>query len=98
MTTPFIEKYIEAFNKLNEGQDQGTVLLARLGDFYEAYYTSAQLLGRCGATVCYRYCIPMAGVPYHCLDKYTSKLLDMGYRVCLMELDGSQTLITRGDH
>jgi len=95
MTTPFIERYIEEFNKLNAGKDRGVVLLARLGDFFEAYYSAAQILGHAGASVAHRYGIPCAGIPYHATGKYTDKILDMGYEVCLMESDGTKTFLRR---
>lgn len=93
--TPFVQNYITEFNKLNAGYDRDVVLMARLGDFFEAYYSAAKILGDVGACVTTRYGIPCAGIPCHATGKYTDKILNMGYEVCLMESDGTKTFLRR---
>ena len=67
------------------------LLLFRLGDFYELFLEDAEIgakvlditltsraRGKDGR-------IPMAGVPYHALDSYLSKLIKAGYKVAICE-------------
>lgn len=67
------------------------LLFFRLGDFYELFlddaHTGAQVLG---ITLTSRPKgkdgrIPMAGVPYHAVDNYLSKLVKAGYKVAICE-------------
>ncbi len=67
------------------------ILFYRLGDFYEMFNEDAKIgaeilditltkkaLGKDGN-------IPMAGVPYHAVDSYISKLVKAGYKIALCE-------------
>jgi DNA mismatch repair protein MutS len=71
-----------------------TLLLYRMGDFYELFYEDAvraqQLLD---ITLTHRGVsagdpIPMAGVPYHAVDGYLAKLLKLGESVAICEQIG----------
>jgi DNA mismatch repair protein MutS len=68
-----------------------TVLLFRLGDFYETFEEDAKITSRVlGLTLTKRNNgaagnIPLAGFPYHALDTYMPKLLKAGYRVAVCE-------------
>ena len=70
------------------------ILLFRLGDFYEMFMDDAKLgaeilnitltardRGKDGK-------IPMAGIPYHAIDSYLSKLVTAGYKVAISEQVG----------
>ena len=68
-----------------------TVLLFRIGDFYETFEADAELISReleivltsrskIGDTK-----IPLAGVPYHAVDGYIAKLIGRGYRVAICD-------------
>jgi len=71
-----------------------TLLLFRMGDFYEVFYDDARRAARlmditltsrgesAGAP------IPMAGIPYHALDGYLVKLLRKGESVAICEQVG----------
>src|SRR5258708_11318853 len=69
----------------------GTILLFRLGDFYETFEEDAGVASRVlGITLTKRGNgtagdIPLAGFPYHALDSYLPKLVKAGHRVAICE-------------
>ena len=80
--TPMMQQYYEMRGKLSGD----TLLLFRLGDFYEMFdndaYVGAAILG---ITLTRRHDIPMAGIPYHAADNYVGKLLKAGKKVAMCE-------------
>ncbi|TAE30752.1 MAG: DNA mismatch repair protein MutS [Candidatus Kapaibacterium sp.] len=68
-----------------------TVLLFRLGDFFETFEDDAVLTAKvCGITLTKRNNggadeTPLAGFPHHQLDNYLPKLVRAGYRVAVCE-------------
>ncbi|MBS4028246.1 MAG: DNA mismatch repair protein MutS [Ignavibacteriales bacterium] len=69
-----------------------TILLFRMGDFYETFEDDAVLTSKVlGITLTKRGKngaageIPLAGFPHHALDSYLPKLLKAGYRVAVCE-------------
>ncbi|MBA3814924.1 MAG: DNA mismatch repair protein MutS [Parachlamydiaceae bacterium] len=63
-----------------------SVLLFRMGDFYESFYDDAVLIAReLGLTLTKRQDIPMCGVPHHTCEAYIDKLVSKGYRVAVAE-------------
>lgn len=68
-----------------------TILLFRLGDFYETFEEDAGITARvCGITLTKRGNgsdseTPLAGFPHHQLDNYLPKLVRAGYRVAVCE-------------
>jgi DNA mismatch repair protein MutS len=84
--TPMMERYLEV-----KGQNPGSLLLFRMGDFYELFYDDAQLAARVlGLTLTSRdkasaNPVPMAGFPYHALESYLQKLITAGLRVAICE-------------
>jgi DNA mismatch repair protein MutS len=68
-----------------------TVLLFRLGDFYETFGDDAIITAKaCGITLTKRNNgaageMPLAGFPHHQLDNYLPKLVSAGYRVAVCE-------------
>ena len=68
-----------------------TILLYRLGDFYETFGDDAVRTAQaCGITLTKRNngggtAIPLAGFPHHQLDVYLPKLVRGGYRVAVCE-------------
>ena len=68
-----------------------TLLLFRLGDFYEMFFDDAIIASReLELTLTGRDCglperAPMCGVPYHALDTYLSRLIQKGYKVAICE-------------
>jgi DNA mismatch repair protein MutS len=82
MTTPMMQQFREA-----KVRYPGTIVFFRNGDFYELFEEDAEVGSRLlGITLTRRDKeIPMAGVPYHALDRYLGKLLQAGHRVAICE-------------
>src|ERR1700674_1448575 len=84
--TPAMQRYLEV-----KAQNPGTILLFRIGDFYELFYEDAQTAARVlGLTLTSRdkgstNPIPMAGFPYHQLDNYLRRLIQAGFRAAVCE-------------
>jgi DNA mismatch repair protein MutS len=84
--TPLMRQYHQMKDKYPD-----TILLFRLGDFYETFEDDAAIAARvCGITLTKRgngaeESTPLAGFPYHQLDNYLPKLVKAGYRVAVCE-------------
>lgn len=66
------------------------LLLFRMGDFYELFYTDAEKASQAlGLTLTSRdkgeNAVAMAGFPHHQLDSYMAKLIKQGFRVAVCE-------------
>ncbi|HEY0079542.1 MAG TPA: DNA mismatch repair protein MutS [Pyrinomonadaceae bacterium] len=67
------------------------LLLFRIGDFYEAFDDDARLLAReLGIVLTSKPMgrnlrIPLAGVPYHSLERHLARLISRGHRVAICE-------------
>ena len=72
-------------------QAPNTLLMFRLGDFYELFYEDAVTAAReLEITLTSRnkekgQAIPMCGVPYHAAEGYLSRLIQKGYRVAICD-------------
>ncbi|AIE84999.1 DNA mismatch repair protein MutS [Fimbriimonas ginsengisoli] len=99
--TPMLQQYFAA-----KAEHPGVLLAMRVGDFYEFYGEDAEtaaaaleitLTGREDAA---NGRIPMAGVPFHSVEKYLARLLQKGLKVALCDqLEDPKTakgLIKRG--
>ena len=66
-----------------------TLLLFRMGDFYELFYEDAKTAAReLEITLTARdreRQVPMCGVPYHAVEGYIGRLLQKGYRIAICE-------------
>ncbi len=83
--TPLMKQYFEIKEK-----HPGTILLFRVGDFYETFSDDAILVSKeLGITLTKRNNggdqTPLAGFPYHALDTYLPKLVKRGYKVAVCE-------------
>jgi DNA mismatch repair protein MutS len=83
--TPLMRQY----HKTKE-EHPGSILLFRVGDFYETFADDAQTVSsELGITLTKRNNgsdqTPLAGFPYHALDTYLPKLVKKGYRVAVCE-------------
>jgi len=83
--TPLMRQYDEV-----KAKHPGTILLFRVGDFYETFSDDAELVSKeLGITLTKRNNgsdqTPLAGFPYHALDTYLPKLVKRGYRVAVCE-------------
>ncbi len=68
------------------------LLLFRMGDFYETFYDDAITAARVlGITLTTRgkdrngQAVPLAGIPYHALEGYLTKLVRAGFKVAISE-------------
>lgn len=70
-----------------KAEHPGCVLFFRMGDFYEMFYEDAELAHKVmGVTLTQRTKgIPMAGVPYHAVDGYLSRMIKAGHRVAVCD-------------
>ncbi len=88
--TPYsavVQQYLEI-----RAENPGTLILFRVGSFYEAWFDEAELLARelglklssrpSGGTAP---AVPQAGFAHHALEGYLSRLLQRGYRVAMVE-------------
>ena len=84
--TPAMQQYVDL-----KKQHPDCVLFFRLGDFYEVFWEDAQLCSKLLDLVLTAKSktsdnpIPMAGMPYHSIDKYIAKLIKAGYKVALAD-------------
>jgi len=93
--TPMLKQYWELRRQLSAD----TLLLFRLGDFYELFFDDATQGSRLlGLTLTQRQGHPMAGIPYHAAPNYIKKLLDAGRKVAVCDQTEAATpgkLVTR---
>ena len=74
-------------------QHKDAILFFRMGDFYETFGDDAKLVSReLGITLTARNSgsggaekTPLAGVPYHAVEKYIAELVGSGYKVAVCE-------------
>lgn len=84
--TPMMERYREV-----KQQNPGSLLLFRMGDFYELFYDDAQTAAKIlGLTLTARdksseNPVPMAGFPHHQLENYLQKLIRSGFRAAICD-------------
>ncbi len=63
-----------------------SVLLFRVGDFYEAFGMDAKYISKAlGLVLTHRGDQPMAGIPHHALDVYLKKLVEQGNKVAICD-------------
>ncbi|WP_437190759.1 DNA mismatch repair protein MutS [Planctomicrobium sp. SH527] len=84
--TPMMQRYMEV-----KAETPGTILLFRMGDFYELFHEDAQTAAKIlGLTLTSRdktseNPVPMAGFPFHALEGYLRKLIAAGHRAAICE-------------
>lgn len=84
--TPMMQQY-QRFKQ----DHPDSILLFRMGDFYETFYDDAREASRIlGLTLTRRNNgkaneIPLAGLPYHALDTYLARLVKAGRKVAICE-------------
>src|SRR5690606_17922682 len=91
--TPMMQQYLRI-----KAEHADTLLFYRMGDFYELFYDDAKRaaelldisLTKRGASNGVP--IPMAGVPYHAVDNYLARLVQMGESVAICEQIGDPAL------
>ena len=82
--TPMMRQYLGV-----KKEHPGSVILFRMGDFFEAFYEDAEECARLlELTLTARSKekdIPMAGVPHHAIDTYLARLIELGRTVVLVD-------------
>ncbi|MBQ8683313.1 MAG: DNA mismatch repair protein MutS [Clostridia bacterium] len=84
--TPMMQQYWEIKN-----QNKDTIVMYRLGDFYEMFFEDAKVASReLELTLTGRDCgmkerAPMCGVPFHSYESYVARLIARGYKVAICE-------------
>ena len=84
--TPMMRQYFEIKNTCKD-----SILLYRLGDFYEMFFDDAKLVSEeLDLVLTGRDCgqeerAPMCGIPFHSAENYIAKLVKNGHKVCICE-------------
>jgi DNA mismatch repair protein MutS len=84
--TPLRRQYLEI-----KRRHPDAILLFRIGDFYEAFDDDARTVAReLGIVLTSKPMgknirVPLAGVPYHSLERYLARLINKGHRVAICE-------------
>ena len=91
--TPIRRQYLEI-----KAKHQDSILLFRLGDFYEAFDEDAKILARELDIVLTSRAmgkdtrVPLAGVPHFVIEKHLATLISRGHRVAICEQTSSVPL------
>ena len=84
--SPMMQQYLQIHDEYPD-----CLLLFRLGDFYELFFEDAKTASReLELTLTGRDCgleerAPMCGVPFHSVNTYIEKLIELGYKVAICE-------------
>lgn len=84
--TPMMMQYLKIKEKHPD-----TLILFRLGDFYELFFDDAKIASRelqlalTGKSAGTEEKVPMCGVPHHAISSYIDKLIAKGYKVGIVE-------------
>lgn len=95
--SPMMQQYFEIKKNYED-----TILLFRLGDFYEMFFDDAKIASKeLELVLTGRDCgqeerAPMCGVPFHSADGYIAKLVSRGYKVAICEQMEDPALVTKG--
>src|SRR5438270_12057601 len=80
--TPMMQQY----QRLRSSIPADTLLLFRLGDFYELFFEDAkEASALLNVALTKRNTVPMCGVPYHAAQSYIAKLIKAGKRVAICD-------------
>lgn len=84
--TPLRKQYLQIKKRF-----PGVIVFFRLGDFYETFDEDARITSReleivlTSREMGKGHKVPLAGIPYHALDNYLSRLISRGYKVAICE-------------
>ena len=82
LNTPVMQQYLDLKKKYSD-----CILLFRMGDFYEIFLEDAKKAAPVMdiALTQRQKQVPMAGIPYHSIENYLSRLLEAGFHVAIAE-------------
>ena len=86
MTTPARKQYLKI-----KSDHKDEILLFRMGDFYETFDEDARIISReleialTSREMGKGHKVPLAGIPYHALESYLTRLINRGFRVAICE-------------
>ena len=86
MTTPARKQYLKI-----KSDHKDEILLFRMGDFYETFDEDARIISRVleialtSREMGKGHKVPLAGIPYHALESYLTRLINRGFRVAICE-------------
>jgi DNA mismatch repair protein MutS len=89
LQTPMMKQFVSL-----KRQSEGSLLLFRMGDFYELFLQDAVIaanvleLNLTSRNKKDKEPIPMAGIPYHALEGYLPRLTNAGFKVAIAEQEG----------
>ena len=85
--TPAMKQYMDVKNKYKD-----CIVFFRMGDFFETFYEDAKITAKTLDIALTKrgiknsgQAIPLAGIPYHALDSYLSKMIKHGHKVAIVE-------------
>ena len=77
---------MQQYHRLRKSIPPDTLLLFRLGDFYELFFEDAKEASvLLNVALTKRNSVPMCGVPYHAAQNYIAKLIKAGRRVAICD-------------
>jgi DNA mismatch repair protein MutS len=80
--TPMMQQY----QSIRRSLPEGTLLLFRLGDFYELFFEDAKIAAPIlNVALTKRNGMPMCGVPFHAAEGYVGRLIKAGHRVAICD-------------
>ncbi len=89
--TPIRKQYLDIKKKYPD-----TIVFFRLGDFYETFDHDAEITSNeldivlTSRNVAKGQRVPMAGIPFHAIENYLSRLINRGYHIAICEQVGEQ--------
>jgi DNA mismatch repair protein MutS len=85
--TPAMQQFMTIKNQYKD-----CIVFFRMGDFYETFYEDAKVTAKTLDIALTKRgirnsdkTIPLAGIPYHALDTYLSKMIKSGFKVAIVE-------------
>jgi DNA mismatch repair protein MutS len=80
--TPMMQQY----QSIRRTLPHGSLLLFRLGDFYELFFEDAKIAAPLlNVALTKRNGMPMCGVPFHAAESYIGRLIKAGHRVAICD-------------
>lgn len=77
---------MQQYRSIRAELGDNTLLLFRLGDFYELFHEDARAASLLlGLTLTQRHGVEMAGIPFHAAETYVNRLLALGKKVAICD-------------